>query len=357
MNVKQAANVLDLIEILRQPQAAGSARRDRQALQLAALVDLQPARHARRSRLPVRAARARGGYYPSPLWSSLLQQIERRRADPRSVARAAASRWSSAHGRDGGAGGDERNRAMFIAAVESPHAIRYTAPTGKLIPLHVTATGRALLSLLSPVDRAGVLRRATFERYTPTTLMSVAAVEKEIQRSLQRGWFEGAGRVHDRSRRRRHAAAGAASPVRPCSWPGRCRASRRAGKELARRSCRPRSRNHLGDLIPAETQRSAPPEAAEATGPSGSRTAPGTAARTRRRRRTAPTGLQVDLAGALVVARVDELDRRPRPPRGSTRSAGAPVCSVPSLGTRADHARRRRRGHRRPPRPARSPGR
>jgi DNA-binding IclR family transcriptional regulator len=60
------------------------------------------------------------------------------------------------------------------------------------VPLHVTATGRALLSLLSPTDRASVLRRATFERYTPTTLMSVAAVEKEIQRSLQRGFFEGA---------------------------------------------------------------------------------------------------------------------------------------------------------------------
>ena len=82
--------------------------------------------------------------------------------------------------------------ALFIDAIESPHAIRYTASPGKLVPLHVTATGRALLSLLSPSDRAGVLRRASFERYTPTTLMSVAAVEKEIQRSIQRGFFEGA---------------------------------------------------------------------------------------------------------------------------------------------------------------------
>jgi IclR family acetate operon transcriptional repressor len=43
--------------------------------------------------------------------------------------------------------------------------------------LHVTATGRALLSQMDPEDRAAVLRRANFERYTPTTLMSVAAVE------------------------------------------------------------------------------------------------------------------------------------------------------------------------------------
>jgi DNA-binding IclR family transcriptional regulator len=44
---------------------------------------------------------------------------------------------------------------------------------------------------MTPADRSTVLRRANFERYTPSTLMSVAAVEKEIQRSLERGWFEG----------------------------------------------------------------------------------------------------------------------------------------------------------------------
>jgi DNA-binding IclR family transcriptional regulator len=80
---------------------------------------------------------------------------------------------------------------VFVDAVEATHAIRYTAKPGKMIPLHVTATGRALLSQMAPADRTSVLRRATFERYTPTTLMSVAAVEKEIKKSLERGWFEG----------------------------------------------------------------------------------------------------------------------------------------------------------------------
>jgi DNA-binding IclR family transcriptional regulator len=83
--------------------------------------------------------------------------------------------------------------AVFVDAVESPHAIRYTARPGKMVPLHVTATGRALLSQMAPADRTTILRRATFERYTATTLMSVAAVEKEIKRSIERGWFEGNG--------------------------------------------------------------------------------------------------------------------------------------------------------------------
>ncbi len=59
------------------------------------------------------------------------------------------------------------------------------------MPLHVTATGRALLSQMTPTDRSAALRRANFERLTPSTLMSVAAVDQEIQRSLERGWFEG----------------------------------------------------------------------------------------------------------------------------------------------------------------------
>lgn len=62
-----------------------------------------------------------------------------------------------------------------------------------MVPLHVTATGRALLSRMAPADRATILRGATFERYTATTRMSVAAVEKEIKRSIERGWFQGNG--------------------------------------------------------------------------------------------------------------------------------------------------------------------
>ena len=81
--------------------------------------------------------------------------------------------------------------ALYVDFVESPHAVRYTVQPGKMVPLHVTATGRALLSHMAADERAAFLRRATFQRYTPTTLTSVAAVEKEIRRSLERGWFEG----------------------------------------------------------------------------------------------------------------------------------------------------------------------
>lgn len=189
MNVKQVANVLELIEFFAQHRRP------------ATLADI--ARHFSWPRsstfnlLGTLASRgylyepsARGGYYPSPKWTALLQQIERAEPIPeafKALLRALAERT----GETAVLAATSGAWAVFVDTVESSNAIRYFAAPGKLVPLHVTATGRALLSLLPPADRASALRRATFERYTPTTLMSVAAVEAEIQRSLQRGWFEG----------------------------------------------------------------------------------------------------------------------------------------------------------------------
>lgn len=191
MNVKQAANVLDLMEFFAGHQ------------QPATLAEI--ARHFQWPRsstfnlLGTLAARgylyeptARGGYYPSPLWSGLVRQLES--ADPipqqlHQILKALQERTGETAVLAAASGA----HAVFVDSIESSHAIRYAATPGKMVPLHVTATGRALLSQMAPADRATVLRRATFERYTGTTLMSVAAVEKEIKRSLERGWFEGNG--------------------------------------------------------------------------------------------------------------------------------------------------------------------
>ncbi len=190
MNVKQVANVLELIEFFAQH------RRPATLAEVAKHFDWPRSSTFNllgtlASRGYLYEPRARGGYYPSPKWLSLLQQIERAEPIPEQF-RALLVALAERTGETAVLAATSGAYAVFVDAVESSHAIRYTASPGKLVPLHVTATGRALLSLLSPADRASVLRRATFERYTPTTLMSVAAVEKEIQRSLQRGWFEGA---------------------------------------------------------------------------------------------------------------------------------------------------------------------
>jgi DNA-binding IclR family transcriptional regulator len=134
--------------------------------------------------------KARGGYYPTPIWSALVQQIDGADPIPHQLHQMLES-LVQITGETAVLAAASGAQAVFVDSVESPHAIRYTAKPGKMIPLHVTATGRALLSQMAPEERASVLRRANFERYTPTTLMSVAAVEREIKKSIERGWFEG----------------------------------------------------------------------------------------------------------------------------------------------------------------------
>lgn len=189
MNVKQAANVLDLIQFFaehRQPASLAEIARH-----------FQWPRSSTFNLLGTLASRGflyepkgRGSYYPSPLWGTLLRQIESADPIPQQLHQMLQVLQQKT-GETAVLAAASGAYAVFVDAVESAHAIRYTAKPGKMIPLHVTATGRALLSQMPANDRETILRRATFERYTPSTLMSVAAVEKEIRKSLERGWFAG----------------------------------------------------------------------------------------------------------------------------------------------------------------------
>jgi DNA-binding IclR family transcriptional regulator len=141
--------------------------------------------------------RAREGYYPSPSWLPLVQRIDRAAPVPTELQELIASLCSKTNETTVLAGISGMH-AVFIATAESQQSIRYAAPVGKLVPIHATATGRALLSQLSEQERGAILRRSVFDRFTPTTLLSVDAVEKEIALSLQRGYFQGAGEyTHD----------------------------------------------------------------------------------------------------------------------------------------------------------------
>lgn len=189
MNVKQAAHVLDLVEFF------AAHRRPATLAEVAKHFDWP--RSSTFNLLGTLAERgflyeprARGGYYPTPLWASLARQIESADPIPEQLHRLLEELVSKT-GETAVLAAASGAHAVFIDSVESSHAIRYASRPGKMVPMHVTATGRALLSQMPAVDRARILTRATFERYTSTTLMSVASVEKEIKKSVERGWFEG----------------------------------------------------------------------------------------------------------------------------------------------------------------------
>lgn len=136
--------------------------------------------------------KAREGYYPAPGWLSLAEKIDRAALVPAALVQFIETLCEKTH-ETAVLAAISGSKVVFIVTKESPRAVRYAAPVGKIVPLCSTATGRALLSQLGEAERLTALRRANFEQYTATTLMSVDAVMQEIDRSVARGYFTGNG--------------------------------------------------------------------------------------------------------------------------------------------------------------------
>jgi DNA-binding IclR family transcriptional regulator len=136
--------------------------------------------------------RARGGYYPTPRWLELAQAVTRAQPLPPALDRV-LHEITQRTGETAVLAAPAGAHAVFLQVVDSPHAIRYAATVGKRVPIHATATGRALLSLYAPAERAALLSRIRYERYTEATLMSAAAVEADVAAATGRGWFESVG--------------------------------------------------------------------------------------------------------------------------------------------------------------------
>lgn len=189
MTVKQAANVLDLIEFFAEHRRAAT------LAEIARHFDWPKSSAFKLLGTLVERGylyepRAKGGYYPAPLLAEMAGRIEAAQPIPAEL-HALLEALVRKTGETAVLAAASGAQALFLDAVESPNAIRYTAQRGKTVPLHVTATGRALLSQMSAEDRASVLRKARFDRHTEGTLMDAAAVETEIERSMARGWFLG----------------------------------------------------------------------------------------------------------------------------------------------------------------------
>jgi len=134
--------------------------------------------------------RPRAGYYPTSLLDEVVAKIADGQPTP-AESRGLLEELAQASGETVVLAAQSGLNVVFLDAVESPHAVRYTAPRGKLVPLVAAATGRALLAQRPAAERAALLRKSQYTAFTPQSLMSAEAVEAEIQRSLARGWFEG----------------------------------------------------------------------------------------------------------------------------------------------------------------------
>jgi IclR family transcriptional regulator, acetate operon repressor len=188
MIVRQAANVLDLLEYF---------ARSRKAASLAEIsVSMGWPRSSTFNLLTTLTQRGflyeprpRAGFYPSQRWMALLQTIGETEQFPDDLCEAIreiARETNETVAICAPAGPN----AVLAYVVQSPELIRFSAEVGYQMPIHVTAGGRALLALYSARERATLLRKVKFTEYSQRSLMNAEQVEAEIKRSATRGWHE-----------------------------------------------------------------------------------------------------------------------------------------------------------------------
>jgi len=85
------------------------------------------------------------------------------------------------------------HQAMILDVIESRHNIRYTAQPGEVRPLHSSAIGKALLAAMTPAERHRWLPVDPLPAATDATLVTRAALEDDLERSAQRGWYAALG--------------------------------------------------------------------------------------------------------------------------------------------------------------------
>ncbi|WP_369266956.1 IclR family transcriptional regulator [Streptomyces harbinensis] len=75
---------------------------------------------------------------------------------------------------------------IYIAKVDSTHAVRMVSATGRRLPAHCTAVGKMLLAALPPAELAARLP-AELTAMTPNSLTSPEALRAELTRVRERG--------------------------------------------------------------------------------------------------------------------------------------------------------------------------
>lgn len=190
MLVKQAANVLDLLEFF--------AARKRAATPVEVSNHFNWPRSSTFNLLSTLVSRGylyepfpRGGFYPTPLWREQAQEIALGEPLPDELLHLMED-MADFFGETVCLSGVSGTDTVFLEVIESQAAIRFSTEVGVRLPIHVTSGGQAIMSQMTKTQYASILRKVVFERYGEGTPMSIQAVETSIKQSLDRGWFSSA---------------------------------------------------------------------------------------------------------------------------------------------------------------------
>ena len=188
MIVRQAANVLDILEFFAQ------ARRPATLSEIADHFGWP--RSSTFNLLTTLAERGylyepkpRAGYYPTPRWLTQAQIVADAEPLP-AWTKLILTELAADTGETVAIGGAAGTMAVFLDVVESKASVRYFAQVGHRIPIHASSTGRALLLQYPLEERMALYRKIEFKQYGPKTPISIDTIEAELRRSAERGYCE-----------------------------------------------------------------------------------------------------------------------------------------------------------------------
>ena len=188
MYVKQAANVLELLEYF--------ARRQTPARLAEIADDLGWPRSSTFNIVSTVVEKGflyepqvRSGYYPTPRWLALAQEVSQAEPVPEQF-RALANDLARETGETAAISAVAGIHAMFVHVAESNHPVRYFAQVGDRVPIQASSAGRALLEQLTPAERDGLYRKIGFDAYSSTSPTSPEAVEHELAAAKVRGYHQ-----------------------------------------------------------------------------------------------------------------------------------------------------------------------
>lgn len=78
--------------------------------------------------------------------------------------------------------------AVLIRQCECQAMVRMCAPLGSRLPLHASGAGKALLYPLAEEEMLDLIVRSGLHSFTPKTLTSLNLLQKDLSRSLSRGY-------------------------------------------------------------------------------------------------------------------------------------------------------------------------
>ncbi|WP_020666049.1 IclR family transcriptional regulator [Amycolatopsis nigrescens] len=80
------------------------------------------------------------------------------------------------------------NEIVYLDRVETPEPLRFYLRPGSRVPVHCSASGKMILSQMSPAQRRKLLAHAPLKKYTPKTVTDLDALEDEFARIRRDGF-------------------------------------------------------------------------------------------------------------------------------------------------------------------------